>query len=140
MGLQIGLPWLSRRAFWARLYARRRLLSERAAPFAPTHYALIGESLGYRPNAFFDPNHFRRRANIAKDANRGLLELYLARPSRIHPPLPPNSTTAGTRRKTRIGRRAIPIRSCTFSNTGCALAGARGQISMLNSSATSLEG
>jgi hypothetical protein len=80
MGLQIGLPWLSRRAFWARLYARRRLLSERAAPFAPTHYALIGESLGYRPNAFFDPNHFRRRATIAKDANRGLLERYLARP------------------------------------------------------------
>ena len=80
MGLQIGLPWLSRRAFWARLYARRRLLSERAAPFASTHYALIGESLGYRPNAFFDPNHFRRRATNAKDANRGLLELYLARP------------------------------------------------------------
>jgi hypothetical protein len=79
MGLQIGLPWLSRRAFWARLYARRRLLSERAAPFAPTHYALIGESLGYRPNAFFDPNHFRAHANSAKGANRGLLELYLAR-------------------------------------------------------------
>jgi hypothetical protein len=80
MGLQIGLPWLSRRAFWARLYARRRLLSERAALFAPTHYALIGESLGYRPNAFFDPNHFRAHANSAKDANRGLLELYLAHP------------------------------------------------------------
>jgi hypothetical protein len=80
MGLQIGLPERSRRAFWARLYARRRLLSERAAPFAPAHYALIGESVGYRPNAFFDPNHFRRRANTAKDANRGLLELYLARP------------------------------------------------------------
>jgi hypothetical protein len=80
MGLQIGLPWLSRRAFWARLYARRRLLSQRAARFAPMHYALIGESLGYRPNAFFDPNHFRAHASIAKDANRGLLELYLARP------------------------------------------------------------
>jgi hypothetical protein len=80
MGLQIGLPWLSRRAFWARLYARRRLLSDLAAPFAPAHYALIGESLGYRPNAFFDPSYFRSRTNIAGDANRGLLELYLARP------------------------------------------------------------
>src|ERR1700728_2067606 len=80
MGLQIGLTERSRRAFWARLYARRRLLGALAAPFAPTHYALIGESLGYRPNAFFDPNHFRRRATIAKDANRGLLERYLARP------------------------------------------------------------
>jgi hypothetical protein len=80
MGLHIGLPGASRRAFWPRLYARRRLLSELAAPFAGAHYALIGESLGYRPNAFFDPSYFRSRANIAKDANRGLLELYLARP------------------------------------------------------------
>ncbi|HTZ65992.1 MAG TPA: hypothetical protein VMB83_00730, partial [Roseiarcus sp.] len=76
----IGLRQLSRRALWARLYARRRLLSEHAAPFAPAHYALIGESLGYRPNAFFDPVRFRRSANIAKNTNRGLLELYLARP------------------------------------------------------------
>jgi hypothetical protein len=79
MGLRIGLPEVSRRAFWARLYARRRLLSDLAAPFAPVHYALVGESLGYRPNAFFDPSYFRARANIAKDMNR-LLELYLARP------------------------------------------------------------
>ena len=56
MGLPIGLPERSRRAFWARLYARRRLLSDLAAPFAPMHYALIGERLGYRPNAFFDPD------------------------------------------------------------------------------------
>jgi hypothetical protein len=62
---------------WARLYARRRLLSGLAAPFAPMHYALIGESLGYRPNAFFDPSYFRARANIE---SRGLLEAYLARP------------------------------------------------------------
>jgi hypothetical protein len=80
MGLPIGLPERSRRAFWARLYARRRLLSDLAAPFAPMHYALIGESLGYRPNAFFDPAAFRAHANIARDASRGLLELYLARP------------------------------------------------------------
>jgi hypothetical protein len=80
MGLQIGLPEKSRRAFWARLYARRRLLSDVAAPLAPMHYALIGESLGYRPNAFFDPYTFGAHANIAGDANRGLLELYLARP------------------------------------------------------------
>jgi hypothetical protein len=78
MGLPMGLPKASRRAFWPRLYARRRLLSGLAAPFAPAHYALIGESRGYRPNAFFDPIHFRRRANIAKDANQGLLELYLS--------------------------------------------------------------
>ena len=80
MGLQILLPERSRRAFWARLYARRRLLSRLAAPFAPMHYALIGESLGYRPNAFFDPSYFRAHANIAKDASRGLLDAYLARP------------------------------------------------------------
>ncbi len=78
MGLQIGLPQLSRRAFWARLYARRRLLSDLAAPFAPAHYGLIGESLGYRPNAFFDPRYFRAHANI--DESQGLLESYLARP------------------------------------------------------------
>jgi hypothetical protein len=80
MGLHIGLPELSRRAFWARLYARRRLMSEVAAPFASTHYALIGERLGYRPNAFFDPHYFRDRANVARSLSRGLLELYLARP------------------------------------------------------------
>src|SRR5580692_238818 len=80
MGLPTGLPERSRRAFWARLYARRRLLSDLAAPFAPLHYALIGESRGYRPNAFFDPSWFRAHANIAQDATRGLLEAYLAHP------------------------------------------------------------
>ena len=80
MGLHLGLPEASRRALWARLYARRRLLSDLAAPFAPMHYALIGEGLGYRPNAFFDPAAFRAHANMARDASRGLLELYLARP------------------------------------------------------------
>jgi hypothetical protein len=80
MGLQIGLPERSQRAFWARLYARRRLLSDLAAPFAPAHYALIGERLGYRPNAFFDPDHFRAHTNAARDASQGLLESYLARP------------------------------------------------------------
>jgi hypothetical protein len=80
MGLPTGLPERSRRAFWARLYARRRLLSHFAAPFAPLHYALIGESRGYRPNAFFDPSTFRAHANIARDASRGLLDAYLAHP------------------------------------------------------------
>jgi hypothetical protein len=80
MGLPTGLTERSRRAFWARLYARRRLLSHLAAPFAPLHYALIGERRGYRPNAFFDPSHFRARANKAQDASHGLLEAYLARP------------------------------------------------------------
>jgi hypothetical protein len=80
MGLHLGLPEASRRAFWARLYARRRLLSEFSAPFAPMHYTLIGESLGYRPNAFFDPGYFRAQANIARDTSQGLLERYLARP------------------------------------------------------------
>jgi hypothetical protein len=79
MALPIGLPERSRRALWARLYARRRLLTDLAAPFAPIHYALIGESLGYRPNAFFDPSYVRAQANIARRASRGLLELYLAR-------------------------------------------------------------
>jgi hypothetical protein len=80
MGLPIGLTERSRRALWARLYARRRLLGELAAPFAPVHYALIGERLGYRPNAFFDPRYLRAHANVARGASRGLLELYLARP------------------------------------------------------------
>ena len=80
MGLPIGLPERSRRAFWARLYARRRLLSRLAAPFAPLHYALIGESLGYRPNAFFDPSYFRAHANIAQRREPRLARAYLARP------------------------------------------------------------
>jgi hypothetical protein len=85
MGLPTGLPERSRRAFWARLYARRRLLSHLAAPFAPMHYALIGESRGYRPNAFFDPSYFRANANIAQGSTRGLLEAYLARPGPTSP-------------------------------------------------------
>ncbi len=80
MGLPIGLTERSRRAFWARLYARRRLLSPLAAPLAPAHYTLIGESRGYRPNAFFDPSYFRAHANIARDASQSLLEAYLVRP------------------------------------------------------------
>jgi hypothetical protein len=80
MDLHMGLPEASRRAFWARLYARRRLLSEHLAPFAPAHYGLVGEKLGFRPNGFFDPHYFRRHANVAQGASRGLLELYLARP------------------------------------------------------------
>ena len=78
MDLHIGLPEASRRAFWAGLYARRRLLSEHLAPFAAAHYALIGEKLGYRPNGFFDPHYFRKHAGGALSASRGLLELYLA--------------------------------------------------------------
>jgi hypothetical protein len=79
MGLHMGLPKASRRAFWPRLYARRRLLSGLAASFAPAHYAWIGESRGYRPNAFFDPSYFRAHPNIARDSSRGLLEHYLSR-------------------------------------------------------------
>ena len=81
MGLPIGLPERSRRAFWARLYARRRLLSDLAAPFAPAHYALIGESLGYRPNAFFDPDALPRpREHRAETRTEACSRLYLARP------------------------------------------------------------
>jgi hypothetical protein len=80
MDLDFSLPEVSRRVFWAPHYARRRLLSEHAAPFAPAHYALIGERLGYRPNGFFDPQYFRKHARGAQSASRGLLELYLAEP------------------------------------------------------------
>ena len=80
MDLHSGLPEASRRAFWPRHYARRRLLSEHAAPFASAHYATIGERLGYRPNGFFDPRYFRERAGGARSASSGLLELYLAEP------------------------------------------------------------
>ena len=69
---------LARRAFWSRLYARRRLGTERAHALAPLHYALIGERLGYRPNGFFDPRFFRESAGLGARAS-GLLELYLAR-------------------------------------------------------------
>ena len=76
----MGLPEASRRVFWAPHYARRRLLSEYAAPFAAAHYALIGERRGYRPNGFFNPHYFRNRASGVQSATRGLLELYLADP------------------------------------------------------------
>src|SRR5271155_2391540 len=79
MDLHVNLPEATRRAFWAPLYARRRLLSEHLAPFAAAHYALIGEKLGYRPNGFFDPHHYRRHAGNASQ-DRDLLELYLTRP------------------------------------------------------------
>ena len=72
MDLHIGLPEASRRAFWASLYARRRLLSEHLAPFAPAHYALIGEKLGFRPNGFFDPHYFRSRASGVRSAKSRL--------------------------------------------------------------------
>jgi hypothetical protein len=80
MDLRFSLPEASRQVFWAPHYARRRLLSEHAAPLAAAHYALIGEKLGYRPNGFFDPLYFSRRASAAQSASRGLLELYLAEP------------------------------------------------------------
>ena len=80
MDLPFSLPEASRRVFWAPHYARRRLLSERAAAFAPAHYALIGERLGYRPNGFFDPNYFRKHSSGAQSSSRGLLEHYLAEP------------------------------------------------------------
>ena len=69
---------MARRAFWSRLYARRRLGTERAHALAPLHYALVGERRGYRPNGFFDPDFFRKSAGLsARDA--GLMERYLAR-------------------------------------------------------------
>jgi len=70
---------LARRALWSRLYARRRLGTERAWPLARLHYALIGEPRGYRPNGFFDPNFFRLRAGLGARTS-ALLERYLARP------------------------------------------------------------
>ena len=78
MNLRFNLPEASRRVFWATHYARRRLLSERAAPFAAAHYAMIGERRGYRPNGFFDPRYFLKHASGAQSASRGLVERYLA--------------------------------------------------------------
>jgi hypothetical protein len=78
MDLRVTLPAASRRVFWAPHYARRRLLSEHAAPFAAAHYALIGERLGYRPNGFFDPQYFLNHATRLRSPSRGLLEHYLA--------------------------------------------------------------
>ena len=68
----------ARRAFWSRAYAQRRFGTERAAALAPLHYALVGESLGYRPNGFFDPRFYRERADLRFKA--GLLDHYLALP------------------------------------------------------------
>ena len=76
---------MARRAFWSRLYARRRLGTDRASALAPLHYALLGERLGFRPNGFFDPSFYRRAAGLGSEA-RGLLALYLARPEPQAPP------------------------------------------------------
>jgi hypothetical protein len=75
---RISMPPKSRRAFWSRLYARRRLGTERAHALASLHYTLLGERLGYRPNAFFDPVFFCEAAGIGQRTG-GLIELYLAR-------------------------------------------------------------
>jgi hypothetical protein len=74
-----ALRAMARRAFWSRLYARRRLGTERAHALAPLHYALVGERRGYRPNGFFDPDFFRKAAGLASNAG-GLMERYLAEP------------------------------------------------------------
>jgi hypothetical protein len=68
---------MARRAFWSRLYAGRRLVTERAHALAPLHYALVGERRGYRPNGFFDPDFFRKSAGLGPRAD-GLMERYLA--------------------------------------------------------------
>jgi hypothetical protein len=75
---------LTRRAFWRRAYARRRLGTERAAALAPLHYALVGERLGFRPNGFFDPRFYRERAALGAGAT-GLLAHYFARPDGADP-------------------------------------------------------
>jgi len=69
---------LERRAFWPRPYAYRRFGTERGAALAPLHYAVVGESLGYRPNGFFDPRLYRERAFGSGEAS--LLDHYLTRP------------------------------------------------------------
>lgn len=77
---------LATRAFWPRAYARRRLGTERLAPLAGPHYALVGEARGYRPNGFFDPRFYRERAGLPSGA-RGLLGHYLAKdPAQAAPP------------------------------------------------------
>ena len=77
-------PQLTRRALWARAYARRRLGTEAAAALSAPHYALIGERRGYRPNGFFDPHFYREAAGLASGAG-GLLGHYLARPDAPSP-------------------------------------------------------
>ena len=108
MGLPIGLPERSRRAFWARLYARRRLLSRLAAPFAPLHYALIGENRRLPPERLFRsellPCPCEHRGRKPRPA-RGSIS---PTPNPMRPPLRPNSTTAGTCRRTRIGPQSHP--------------------------------
>ncbi len=79
---------LGRRAFWSRAYARRRLGTERAAPIASLHYALIGEERGYRPNGFFDPRFYRERAGL-NGRDGSLLDHYLAGPAAGSPPPSP---------------------------------------------------
>ena len=63
----------------------RRFGTERAHPLAASHYALIGERLGYRPNGFFDPDFFRKGAGLSAKTS-GLLGLYLARVEAEGPP------------------------------------------------------
>jgi hypothetical protein len=75
---------MARRAFWRRLYALRRLGTERASALAPLHYALIGERLGYRPNGFFDPKYFRQAAGLGSKTH-DLMAAYLARPEAAAP-------------------------------------------------------
>ena len=79
---------MARRAFWRRLYACRRLGTERASALAPLHYTLLGERLGFRPNGFFDPSFHRQAAGLGSEA-RGLMALYLARPEPGAPPPSP---------------------------------------------------
>jgi len=84
----MAAPTRAARAFWPGAYARRRLGTERAAPLAALHYALLGEARGFRPNGFFDPRFYRERAGLAPGA-RGLLGHYLAKdPAVAQPPSP----------------------------------------------------
>ncbi len=69
---------LAARAFWPRAYALRRFGTERLAGLASAHYALVGERLGFRPNGFFDPGAYRKRAGLGGGAT-GLLAHYIAR-------------------------------------------------------------
>jgi hypothetical protein len=53
----------------------------RASPFRrwpALHYATIGEKLGYRPNAFFDPCYYRSQIAAVGDSPDGLLLSFYA--------------------------------------------------------------
>lgn len=56
-------------------YLRRSLFANRPE----AHYALIGERLGYRPNPFFDPRHYRKALGLAGCRPRGSLLVWYAR-------------------------------------------------------------